>query len=400
MFDQSAEVANTTREEKSSGAAERLSSSDHLDTGEGNSPATGEIQVLDRDTNHALTVRAAFDPLSAMADEWMERARLISVTSIEQVEDMAFARESRLGLRKVRSKIEHLRKSMKEDLVKRGKDIDGTAGALEDKILPVEAHLREQEEFAIRYERARIESLRASRSAELVALGADPSGLPMLGEQSNDGWLLILGGAKAAHEKRVEAARLAEVARVEEAQRIAAAKEAERLERAREDAERLERERLMAEENARLKAEAEERDRRDAIREEALRIEREAAAAIAKAKDDAARVERARIEADARKVKEENEAILRRFAEQEHRAKLEAAAEKERAEALAEEARLAPDRKKLERLSLDLQTIARGGQITIVIPVMATDAGRAALARILVNFGRLAASVVKEVGGL
>ena len=400
----------------------------HLDTGEGNSVATGQIEVLDRDTSHALTVRAAFDPLSAMADEWMERARLIHVTDIGQVEDMAFARESRLGLRKVRSKVEHLRAEMKEDLVKRGKDIDGTATALKDKILPVEAHLREQEEFAIRYEAARRAELHASRSAQLVALGADPKAYAFA-DASDEGFASILNIARAVRDVHLEADRLAEVARLEAERIAAAAQEADRLERVRQDAERAERERLQAEENARLKVEAVEREkvveaeraeraRLDAIREEALRVEREAAAAIAKAEREErdrerqraeaqARIEREKIEAVARKAREENDALLRRLAEAERveREKAEALAREAKAKAdreaeVARQAALAPDREKLERLSLDLQALARGEQVTIVIPVMATDAGRAALARILVNFGRLANSIVKEAGGL
>lgn len=391
--------------------------------------------MLGRESSHALTVRAAFDPLSAMADEWMERARLIHVTDIGQVEDMAFARESRLGLRKVVGLVERERKQMKADLLTRGREIDKVAGDLEEKIRPVMDHLREQEEFAIRYEAARRAELHAARSAQLVALGADPKAYAFA-DASDEGFVSILNIARAVRDVHLEADRLAEVARVE-AERIAAeAREAARAEKARLDAERLERERVQAEENARLKVEREaaaealrleraerdavearfaaereaerqaaehaqaERDRRDAIAAEALRIEREAAAAIAREKDEAARVEREKVEAVARKAKEEHEALLRRIADQEHRAKLEAAAERERAEALAEEARLAPDREKLQALAEQLQAFAEGRQVTLVLPEMSTDAGRAALTKIATNGERYAASVEKAAGGL
>jgi hypothetical protein len=362
-----------------------------------------------------------------MADEWMERARLINVTSIEQVEDMAFARESRLGLRKVRSKIEHLRAEMKKDLVKRGKDIDGTAGALEDKILPVEAHLREQEEFAIRYEAARLTGIREARAAELVALGTDPKLYTDLAAVSDDGYAQILAIARAAHDAKAEAARLAEVARLE-AERIAAeAREAARAEKARLDAGRLERERVQAEENARLRAEAAERNRvweeheaalraeraerarQDAIREEALRIEREAAAAIAKAEREErdrerqraeaqARIEREKIEEQARKSQADHDALRRRIAEQEHRAKLEAAAEKERAEALAEEQRQKPDREKLLGLAGLLLALANGKEVTIRLPTLSTPEGIESGAKVRDQIAKLAAGT-RRLGG-
>lgn len=414
MFDQNAEVANTTHERNSEDVS-------HLDASEGNSVVTGQIQVLNRETSHALTVRAAFDPLSAMADEWMERARLIHVTSIDQTEDMAFARESRLGLRKVRGKVEHLRVEMKDDALRRGREIDSVAKALAEKIAPVEAHLREQEEFAIRYEAARLTGIREARAAELVALGTDPKLYTDLAAVSDDGYAQILAIAKAAHDAKAEAARLAEVARLE-AERIAAeARESARAEKARLDAERLERERLQAEENARLKAEREaaaealrleraERARQDAIRDAALRIEREAAAAIAREKDEAARVEREkveaalrqerlereRIEADARRAREEHEESMERLrvVQERNRAERERV-EREKAEALAEEERqraLAPDREKLLAYAEALAAVPQ--------PSLATDAGFSALGKIAEQVLKLVAGIRRLAGGL
>lgn len=430
------QVADTNQERNSSDLS-------HLDNGEGNSPATGQIQVLGPESGGALAVRAAFDPLSAMADEWLERARLINVTSIEQVEDMAFARESRLGLRKVRSNVEHLRKELKADLLVRGRTIDSTAAALEDKILPVETHLREQEEFAIRYEAARLAGIREARAAELVALGTDPKLYTDLAAVSDDGYAQILAIARAAHNAKAEAARRAEVARLEAERLAAEAREADRLERVRLDEERAERERLQAEENARLKAEAVEREkvveaeraeraRQDAIREEALRIEREAAAAIAKAEREerdrerqraeaAAQIERERAEAQARKAREENERVLR--AEREAREKIEADArrareeheavierlrvaqekdrdERERVEREREEAEekarheaaAAPDREKLLAYAEALAAVPQ--------PVLATTAGLSALGKIVEQVLKLVAGIRRLAGGL
>ena len=350
------------------------------------------IQVLGAESGGALAVRAAFDPFTEMAEEWMAKAQRIHVTSIEQTEEMDLARESRLGLRKVRVSVEHLRKDLKADLLVRGREIDRIAGALAEKILPVEAHLREQEEFAARHEAARLDAIRTARGDELRALGTDPALYTDLAHVSADGYAQILAIAQRAHAARVEEERLAEVAKAEEAQRIAAAQEAERLERIR-----------QAEENARLKAEVEaheaiiraereaaaealrlereERDRRDALAAEALRIEREAAAAIARERAEVARVEREKVEAALRQEREAREAR-----EREERAQAEALAER------ARQAALAPDREKLLAYAEALAAVPQ--------PSLATDAGFSALGKIAEQVLKLVAGIRRLAGGL
>lgn len=364
----------------------------HLDGGEGNSA----VQVVSGE----LVVRAAFDPFTAMAEEWMAKAQRIHVTSIEQTEEMDLARESRLGLRKVRVSVEHLRKDLKADLLVRGREIDRIAGALAEKILPVEAHLREQEEFAARHEAARLDTIRTARGDELRALGTDPALYTDLAHVSADGYAQILAIAQRAHAARVEETRLAEIAKAEEAQRIAAAEEAERLERVR-----------QAEENARLKAEVEaheaiiraereaaaealrlereERERQDAIREEALRIEREAAAAIAREKEEAARVEREKVEAALRQEREAREAR-----EREERAQAEALAER------ARQAALAPDREKLLTLAGLLLALANGEEVTVRLPTLSTPEGIESGAKVRDQIAKLAAGTRRLGGGL
>jgi len=60
----------------------------------------------------------------------VQKGLTIVVENEHQVEKMKEARDVRLELRKVRLKIESTRKELKDDIVKRGRAIDGLANAL------------------------------------------------------------------------------------------------------------------------------------------------------------------------------------------------------------------------------------------------------------------------------
>jgi hypothetical protein len=257
----------------------------------------------------ALQLRETFASFFEQVDGWAAKAAAIKVTSVDQKREMKLARESRLALREIRVNAEKARKRLKEDSLRMGKAIDGLANVIKSEIEPIEEYLREQETFAERAEAARIEALRAARAAELAAVGV-VAGEP-LGELSEEAWAERIGAARAAHEAALEQARLAEVARAAEAERLAAERERERAEAAR-----------VAAENAKLRAEAAERDREAARvaaeREQerakdaaALRAEREAAEAALRAeRDAAARAEQER-DREAAKLRAEAERIAR-----------------------------------------------------------------------------------------
>lgn len=401
------QVADTNQERNSSDLS-------HLDNGEGNSPATGQIQVLGPESGGALAVRAAFAPVREMAEGWLVKARAINVASIEQVEEMTLARESRIGLSKVSGAIDRWHKEHKADALARGREIDDIARDLKSIVTAARDACRHQEEFAKRHEEARLAALRADRHALLIQHGANPGDYTDLATVSEDGWNALFAKVVRAAEleaaAKAEAARL-EAARVAEEERLAAeAREAARAEQARQDTERLERERLQAEENARLKAEAVEREkvveaeraeraRQDAIREEALRIEREAAAEIARVVAEKARVEREAVEAEARRVRAELERVERaRAAEREAAearriAEVRALREREEAEEKARhEAAAAPDREKLLAYAEALAAVPQ--------PVLATTAGLSALGKIVEQVLKLVAGIRRLAGGL
>jgi len=347
----------------------------------------------------AMMLRSAFETMFAQADEWCARARSIKVTSEDDKRGMKFARESRLALREIRVNADKERKRLKEDSVRRGKAIDGIANVLKALIEPIEAHLLEQETFAERAEEARRDALRDARTTALLAYGADPSAFVNLGAMAEETWTLTIENARAAHEAKIEAARQAELVRLE-AERIAAEKrEAARVEAARLEAERAEREKAQAEENARLKREAEER-------EAAAKAEREAAAAERAKIEAEARAAREAAEAEARAAKAAADAETKAAREEADRAAAELAAarklerEREEAEAArvaAEEvarkaAEIAPDREKLAAFAATVRALS--------IPTLTTERGQAARAKVAEQIAKMAAWIEKTGASL
>jgi hypothetical protein len=336
------------------------------------------IAVQGLEPESALAIRSAFETMFAQADEWVARAKTITVTSVDQKREMKMARESRLALREIRVKAEHARKRLKEDSTRRGKAIDGIANVLKALIEPIEEHLLEQETFAERAESARKDALKAAREETLRALGADPTVYANLGETSEGVWSLTLDGARAARDAKLDAAKQAELVRVE-AEKIAAEKrEAARVEAARVEAERIERERVQAEDNARLKAEA-------VAREAAAQVERERATEQARIEREAAASALAAAKAEAAAATAAAEAA-RHAEERETKRKHEADA------AARQAAALAPDREKLAAFAATLRALT--------IPDLTTETGKAAAVKVAEQIAKMAAWVQKTGASL
>lgn len=257
-------------------------------------------------------LRQTFDTFYLQVADWREKAGDIQVTALDQVAEMALARESRLGLRSIRVAAEHARKRLKANALEQGRCIDALYKVIEAEIAPLEDHLAAQESFADRYHEARRAELRAARAAKLAPYAAPPDGVDLAG-LDDDAWRAVLFGARHAHEKRLETERVAREAAELEARSLADEREAQRVEH----------ERVRAE-NDRLRAEAKARD--DAAAEERCR-----AAQATRAAEDAARVERERVASAARAAKAEAD----RQADEDRRA-----LEAERQRAAEAEARL------------------------------------------------------------
>lgn len=333
-------------------------------------PADAGIHLAQRES-----LQTSFAGSFQQAAYWRERAE-----SITEAKD---AREARLGIRKVRTGAEAIRKQLKEESLRMGKAIDGANNILLAILVPIEERMEGIEKAEERAEQARVAAMVADRTEQLTAVGGViPANLAMLLDEQ---FAAIL--RDAAELQRIKREREAK----EEADRKAKV-EADRLERIR-----------IEEENARLKTAAEEAARLAKI--EADRIAAERAEEARKAKEDAEKreaafaAERAKAEAAARAERDKLE-LARRKAEAEtekvrkqaaaiaaERAKAEAAsAAKRKAElAAAAKAARAPDKEKLVAFLASFKGLS--------LPSMTTPDGEQALTGIKTVLNRAYAEI-------
>jgi hypothetical protein len=265
-----------------------------------------------------------FQPLLIEAKTTIEQAQSLKITASSTPLEKKLVKTLRISLKDVRCRVENERKAQKEDILSRGKAIDGMASIVKAMIEPVERNLEDMEKFEERQEAARKAALKEDRSARLRVYGVDPQHY-QLEEMSVESFDQLLENTKIAHEAKIEAARKAEADRI-------AAENARLAEEAR-----------VREENARLKREAAEREeaaRQERLKEQAAReVARQQAEAEAKAAAEAARKEREAIEAKAK-------------------AELEAQEAKNRAEREAAEAKANAERQALEKKAAEERAVA------------------------------------------
>ena len=282
------------------------------------------VETSGLEKTKAQYILEKFQDYFQIAADWEAKAKILIVTSDNQVAEMKMAREGRLFLRSKRIDIEKARKELKEQSLREGKAIDGIANVLRALIEPIENHLEEQERFIeLRDDRAK-EERKAARIVELQSIGLEPS-LYDLKQMSEEIYQNLVLGQKSAIQRRIEAEKQAE------ADRVAREKEQERI--------RLE--------NDRLHKEAEKKEK-EMVKERA-KAEAEKQAMAAKAKQ-------AQLEAEARERKLKAEQELKLKKEREEREKVEAELrakaeaekrEKKRIEDEEKAAKRAPDKQKL-----------------------------------------------------
>lgn len=353
----------------------------------------------------AQTLQSAYAGLFQAARSVLEKSRTINVTSVDQKLEMKVAREYRLELKRIRVEADKTRKALKEDVLRRGKAIDGFFNILVDLTGSEETRLAEAEAFAERKEAERIEARTVERRAKLDTYGFDHRFTDLKAMPDAD-FNSLLVQVQIQHDAKVEAARKAEVERL--AREKAEAEEKARREveekRIREENERLKAEMAKKEAEARAQRErelaeraaAEEKARAEAAAKEAeAQKERDRMAAIAAEKEEAARQERLRVEEAARVERERLKAIAaeEKAAADALRAELEAkqAEEKAAAEAAAEEERqaaLAPEREKLGTFAASL--------LALDVPELASENGRIVAAAIKTRVANLAKFINAE----
>lgn len=253
------------------------------------------------DENDVKKLVKAFGGPFDEVGEILSKYKEIEVTSEDDKEGMAKARELRLALKKARTTIENSRKDLKADIVKQGRAIDSVARLVKEEIEPAEAYLETQEKFAELKEAERKATLKAERTNKLMAFTDDIS-FYNLDEMNDEQFNTLLATLKTQKENEVAEAKKAEEARLAQEKKDAEEREAQRLE------------------NERLKKEAEQREaeqaKKDAeARAERERIEKESAEKLAKERAERQKLEDEKAEREAEEKKKEAEAEKARLAE-------------------------------------------------------------------------------------
>jgi hypothetical protein len=274
-----------------------------------------------------------------IAADWEQKAKALTVTDVTQVAEMKMAREGRLFLKQKRVDVENTRKMLKEQSLREGQTIDSIARILKNVIEPIEQDLEQKEKFAETQEAKRRAELKVVRDAEIEPYMEYLPYQQDLGAISDEQYQKLLAFVKLQHDQKVEAEQKAE------AERLAKEKaEAEERERIRKENEmlKIEAEKKAKElEKERAKAEAERR----ALEEKARKEKAEADAKLKAERDAREKIERelrAKAEAEA-KAKRDEEARL--FAEQKEK------------ELAAKKALTAPDKDKLNKLAIEIDSI-------------------------------------------
>lgn len=304
---------------------------------------------------------------------------------------------------KARVLVEKHAKQVREKAVKFQRDVIAEEKRVIGLMAPVEEHLRAERKavddiqaaLKAEEERLRAEKLQA-RVDRLCSFGATFNGtvftaygiqvahkaLDACSDEGFEQFIAQISAAKEVDDARLKAEEEAKKAEEERLAKIAAEQEAERLRLA-------EIARKQAEEEARIKADAE------AVEREKKRLADEEAARIKEAADEKIRLE------EEKKRAEELERVKKEAAEKAVRdAEEKAAREKAEAEAKAEKARIAAERKAARQP--DKVKILQVADLLLAIraPDVKTDEGRALAAWVIVEIERLVVAIKAKAGEL
>lgn len=172
------------------------------------------IEENQLDTKEKASIVNGFDGFESIAKEWQVKAKQIKVTSINDKEQIALAKEGRKFLKAKRIEIEKNRKAMKETALRKGQAIDAVARFLTSLLKPTEEYLYEQEKFAEIQETKRLDELEATRKEKLSKYVEDVE-LFKVREMEDEAFDKLLASQKRSWEIEQE-----EVKKVEE-ERIA-----------------------------------------------------------------------------------------------------------------------------------------------------------------------------------
>lgn len=211
------------------------------------------------DKTKAQVLLDNFSSYFDLAADWENKAKALTVNSVEQKAEMKMAREGRLFLVTKRTDIEKTRKQLKEASLREGQTIDAIAKVLTNLILPIEKDLEAKEKFP-EIQEANRKALLKSEREKLISPYMEfvPFGLNF-GEMKEEDFNKTFEGAKLQFEAKQEAIKKAEQERIQKEKEEEAERERIRLENIKLKEEADKREKQLAIERAKAKEEADKR---------------------------------------------------------------------------------------------------------------------------------------------
>lgn len=175
-------------------------------------------------TGRSQELGKKFEDYLQTLQDWEDRVYQIQVTSLEELELMDKAKTTRLFLRDQRIGADKLRKELKADALAYNKAVQGIYNYIEDKIKPMEAHLKEQEEYKKRVEEKQRQEVARQRKQRLEGLEGYYVANTDLGSLSTEEFLQLYNNATLAKKaaEQEELLRQQEIEKAEQAARIAA----------------------------------------------------------------------------------------------------------------------------------------------------------------------------------
>ncbi len=301
------------------------------------------LQLVDVDKADVLELSGVFLPMLKTAQAIADKAMSMVVTDECQTELISECHDMEMKLRKIRTDADKERLALGKSALRKKQAIDGHFKVIRFCTEPAEEHLREQKNFVKLAKEKRLAELSESRIEQLSEFEVDtePSFWQRqcefynLAEMSEGGFQQLLETVKFQHERK-----LADQKKEEEELVARAAAEVKRQKEM-----EAENERLVAE----IKKEQQEREKMEAKREEEANKQRVLGAKVlAKVEEKMAKERQAKQEAE-KKLAEERK-------EWQEAEQLQAELEQQKLERI-KAARLAPDKKKLEKLAVIIAAI-------------------------------------------
>lgn len=172
---------------------------------------SSEIAKHNVDMTKAEAIASAYVPFMSESQELASELKVLT-KGVET--DVPKAKEIRIKLGHIASRVEEQKKKDKADLLIQTRFIDGLFNTVNGYCRLTQSEAKEIEDHFKNLELARIAKIQEEREAELAKY--DMAGFPSLGEMTEEVWNNFIAGTKSNYELKVAAEKKAEEERIEQ----------------------------------------------------------------------------------------------------------------------------------------------------------------------------------------